>query len=54
VLIQEYAKNEALHTAIRKRVDKLRNDDEYYVKKAVQWIDRDLEKHRNPLRKRQK
>lgn len=46
VLLQGFTKQKELRREIKIRIDRLREDDEYYVKKAIQWLDRDLEKHR--------
>lgn len=45
VLIEVYTKNIKLHSAIKALVKKQESDDEYYVKKAVEWINRNLKKH---------
>jgi 3-methyladenine DNA glycosylase AlkD len=44
VLVEELTKYPEHHAHIRKLVARLRNDDEYYVRKAVEWLDRNLEK----------
>jgi len=44
VLIEVYTKDKDLHPEILKRVKVLDNDDEYYVKKAVDWIKRNIKK----------
>ena len=44
VLIEVYTKDRSLHPEIRKRIKMLENDKEYYVKKAVEWLNRNLKK----------
>lgn len=44
VLIEVFTKDKALQPEIMKRVKTLENDEEYYVKKAVEWIKRNLKK----------
>jgi 3-methyladenine DNA glycosylase AlkD len=44
VLVEELTKYPEHHARIRKLVARLRSDDEYYVKKAVGWLDRNLKK----------
>jgi 3-methyladenine DNA glycosylase AlkD len=44
VLIEVYTKDKSLQPEIMKRVKALENDDEYYVKKAVDWIKRNFKK----------
>lgn len=44
VLIEVYTKDKTLHPEIMRRVKMLENDDEYYVRKAVDWIKRNLKK----------
>ena len=44
VLIEVYTKDKKLQPEIMKRVKTLENDDEYYVRKAVEWIKRNLKK----------
>lgn len=46
VIIEVFTKDGSLHVEIMKRVKMLENDDEYYVRKAVEWIKRDLKKRR--------
>ena len=46
VIIEVFTKDRSLHPEIIKRVKMLENDEEYYVKKAVVWIKRNLEKGR--------
>ena len=45
VLVEVYTKNIDLHPAIRALVKKQEDDQEYYVIKAVEWLNRNLEKH---------
>jgi len=44
VLVEWYTRVKALHPGIKKLVKALEHDDEYYVKKAIVWINRNLEK----------
>jgi 3-methyladenine DNA glycosylase AlkD len=44
VIVEWYTREKAAHPAIIKLVKSLENDKEYYVKKAVAWIKRNLEK----------
>lgn len=44
VMVEWYTRDKKLHKAIKQLVDRLENDTEYYVKKAVQWIKRNLAK----------
>ena len=46
VIIEVFTKDQSLHPEIKKRIKLLENDSEYYVKKAVVWIRRNLEKGR--------
>jgi 3-methyladenine DNA glycosylase AlkD len=43
-LVEWYTRDESNHAEINKLVNNLRNDEEYYVKKAVIWIERNFEK----------
>jgi len=45
VLVEVYTKNIKLHPAIKALVKTHENDEEYYVVKAVEWINRNLIKH---------
>jgi len=45
VLVEVYTKNIKLHSAIKVLVKKQEADKEYYVIKAVEWINRNLNKH---------
>jgi 3-methyladenine DNA glycosylase AlkD len=44
VLVEWYTRDKALHDEIKKLVKPLENDSEYYVKKAVVWINKNFEK----------
>lgn len=44
VLVEWYTRIKALHPEIKKLVKALENDNEYYVKKAIIWINKNLEK----------
>lgn len=44
VLVEWYTRIKELHPEIKKLVKNLENDDEYYVKKAVVWINKNLKK----------
>lgn len=44
VLVEWYTRDPALHPRIKKLVTPLENDPEYYVRKAVSWINRNFEK----------
>ena len=44
VIIEVYTKDKTLHQEIMRRVKALENDDEYYVRKAVDWIKRNFKK----------
>ena len=44
VIIEVFTKDKTLQTEIMKRVELLENDDEYYVRKAVDWIKRNFKK----------
>ena len=46
VIIEVFTKDRSLHPEIMKRITMLENDEEYYVKKAVVWINRNFEKGR--------
>jgi len=45
VLLEVFTKDKTLHPEIMKRIMFLKEDEEYYVQKAVQWIKRNFEKH---------
>lgn len=42
VLVEWYTRDKTLHTEIKKLVKPLENDEEYYVKKAVAWINKNF------------
>lgn len=44
VIIEVFTKDKSLHPEILKRVKLLENDEEYYVRKAVDWIKRNIKK----------
>jgi 3-methyladenine DNA glycosylase AlkD len=44
VLVEWYTRVKSLRPEIKKLVRALENDDEYYVKKAITWISKNLEK----------
>lgn len=44
VIIEVYTKDKSAHPEILKRVKALENDDEYYVRKAVEWLKRNIKK----------
>ncbi len=44
VLVEWYTRIKALHPEIKKLVKALENDNEYYVKKNIVWINKNLEK----------
>ena len=44
VMVEWYTRDKSYHPEIKKLVKNLENDDEYYVKKAVQWINRNFKK----------
>lgn len=44
VLVEWYTREKSFHPAIRAVVKKLETDDNYYVKKAVEWIKRNMAK----------
>ena len=44
VMVEWYTRHSADHADIKKLVKPLENDEEYYVKKAVAWIKRNLDK----------
>ena len=46
VMVEWYTRDKNYHDAILKLVDNLKNDKEYYVEKAIDWIERNLEKGR--------
>jgi 3-methyladenine DNA glycosylase AlkD len=46
VLVEWYTRIKELHPEIIKLVKALQNDDEYYVKKAIVWINKNFEKEK--------
>ena len=50
VLVEELTKYSEHHQRIERLVDRLRTDKEYYVRKAVSWLDRNLRKQRTRKR----
>ncbi len=48
VLLEVYTKKEELQPEIRKRLKLLEADKEYYVRKAIEWLKRNLAKERQP------
>jgi 3-methyladenine DNA glycosylase AlkD len=46
VLAEWYTRDASFHGQIRSLLQKVKDDDEYYVKKAVVWINRNFEKKR--------
>ncbi len=44
VLVEWYTRKKELHPEIKKLVNALEKDDEYYVKKAIVWINKNFEK----------
>lgn len=46
VLVEVYARNAELHPSIYALIEPLRKDKEYYVKKAIVWLEKSMEKHR--------
>ena len=48
VLVEWYTRIKELHPEINRLVKNLENDDEYYVKKAIVWIKKNIAKARPP------
>jgi 3-methyladenine DNA glycosylase AlkD len=44
VIIEVFTKDKTQHPEIKRRAKALKNDEEYYVRKAVDWINRNLDK----------
>ena len=44
VMVEWYTRNKTFHPAIKLLVDNLKNDKEYYVKKAIVWINKNFAK----------
>ncbi|MGE0772171.1 MAG: DNA alkylation repair protein [Cyclobacteriaceae bacterium] len=51
VLLINYNKDPSYHERIEKQIAALRNDKEYYVVKAIQWMDRDFAKRLKRLQR---
>ena len=45
VLVEVYTKDPLFHSSILALIKPLENDNEYYVKKAVVWLRKSMEKH---------
>jgi len=43
-LVEWYTRIKGLHPEIKRLIRALENDEEYYVRKAVIWINKNLEK----------
>jgi 3-methyladenine DNA glycosylase AlkD len=46
VILEVFTKDKTLQPEIMKRVKALENDEEYYVRKAMEWIKRNMAKGR--------
>lgn len=46
VLVEDFCKQNEFHPAILKLIEKQRSDKEYYIKKAVVWLDASLNKRK--------
>ena len=46
VILEVFTKDNILQPEIKRRVTALENDEEYYVRKAVEWIKRNINKGR--------
>jgi 3-methyladenine DNA glycosylase AlkD len=46
VLVEWYTRIKEMHPEIKKLVKALKNDEEYYVKKAIVWINKNFEKEK--------
>lgn len=44
MIIEVFTKDKTLQPEIMRRVKALENDEEYYVRKAVEWIKRNFQK----------
>jgi 3-methyladenine DNA glycosylase AlkD len=49
VLVEVYAKDENMHNAINTLLQPLKTDKEYYVKKAVEWIEKSMKKKKREV-----
>lgn len=47
VLLEDFCKQKDLHAEIKKRIAMHKNDTEYYMKKAVVWLEASISKKRN-------
>ena len=45
VLVEVYARNRDLHFQIQSLIEPLKKDKEYYVKKAIVWLEKSMAKH---------
>jgi len=45
VLVEAYARDVVFHPATHALISPLRKDKEYYVKKAIVWLEKSMEKH---------
>jgi 3-methyladenine DNA glycosylase AlkD len=45
-MVEWYTRDSTYHARIKELIKNLNNDPEYYVKKAVQWIERNFKKDR--------
>lgn len=46
VMVEWYARDKSRHQQIRELMSNLKNDPEYYVKKAVDWLMREVQRHK--------
>jgi 3-methyladenine DNA glycosylase AlkD len=44
VMVEWYTRDKTFHDKIKRLVKNVQDDDEYYVRKAVQWVNRNLDK----------
>jgi len=54
VMVEWYTRNGEMHQVIKSLLKNLEEDREYYVRKAVTWIKRDLQKGKSNFRDAQK
>ena len=45
VLVEDFNKRPELHAAILKLIKKQKSDKEYYIKRAVVWLESSMNKH---------
>jgi len=45
VLVEIYARDNRFHSTISKLMKQLENDKEYYVKKAIAWLNKSINKY---------